>query len=230
MTLSIVYQEFGGRFGISAIFTDMYLDLDSPSPGVIEKAAQVIRQGEVVHYPTDTIYGLGCDPFNERALERLFAIKGRSAGKGVLLLVPDFSYSEMFSDNISNVFYKLVEAFWPGPVTFLLEGKPSLSRWLVGEKGKVGLRHPDLTFLELWMQAIPGPLVSTSANRSGKPQAQSLAELKRLFRHQVDLFLEGEEIDLSSRPSTVVDLTRDPPSIVRAGRWAGRVEEFLSSQ
>ena len=81
-----------GQSLISAILSDMYLDLDSPSPEIIEKAAQVIRQGEVVLYPTDTLYGLGCDPFNEKALERLFAIKGRSAGKGVLLLMPDYSY------------------------------------------------------------------------------------------------------------------------------------------
>ncbi len=218
-------------FGIcSDILSDMYLDLVSPSPEIIERAAQVIRQGEVVLYPTNTLYGLGCDPFNEKALERLFAIKGRLAGKGVLLLIPDSSYSEMVSSNIPNVFYKLVEAFWPGPVTFLLEGKPSISRWLVGEEGKVGLRHPDLTFLKLWMEAIPGPIVSTSANRSGEPPAQSLDELKGLFRHQVDLLLEGGEIERISTPSTVVDLTRDPPSIVRAGRWAGRVEEFLSRQ
>lgn len=208
----------------------MYLDLDSPSPEIIEKAAQVIRQGEVVLYPTDTLYGLGCDPFNEKALERLFAIKGRSERKGVLLLVPDYSYSEIVSSNIPDVFYKLREAFWPGPVTFLLEGKPSFSRWLVGEGGKVGLRHPDVTFLKLWMEAIPGPIVSTSANRSGEPPAQSLDELKGLFRHQVDLLLEGGEIERNSTPSTVVDLTRDPPSIVRAGRWARRVEEFLSRQ
>ena len=208
----------------------MYLDLDSPSPEVIEKAAQVIRQGEVVLYPTDTLYGLGCDPFNEKTLERLFAIKGRPAGEGVLLLVPNYAYSEMFSDKIPNVFYKLAKAFWPGPVTFLLEGKPSSSRWLVGEEGKVGLRHPDLTFLERWMQAIPGPIVSTSANRSGEPPAQSLDALKELFRHQVDLLLEGGDIERNSKPSTVVDLTRDPPTIVRAGRWAGRVEKFLSRQ
>jgi len=208
----------------------MYLDLDSPSPEIIEKAAQVIRQGEVVLYPTDTLYGLGCDPFNEKALERLFAIKGRPVGKGVLLLVPDNSYSEMVSTNIPNVFYKLVRTFWPGPVTFLLEGKPSFSRWLVGEEGKVGLRHPDVTFLNLWMQAIPGPIVSTSANRSGEPPAQSLDDLKGLFGDQVDLFLEGGKVKRNCKPSTVVDVTRDPPTIVRAGRWAGRVEEFLSRQ
>ena len=212
---------------LRAILADVRFDLSSPSPEIIEKAAQAIRQGEVVLYPTDTLYGLGCDPFNEEALRRLFAIKGRSEKKGVLLLVPDYSYSKVVSNHIPNLFYELVEAFWPGPVTLLLEGNSSCSRLLLGEEGKVGLRHPDLTFLQLWMAAIPGPIVSTSANVSGEPLA-SLEDLKQLFDHQVDLILEGRKMEQPSQPSTVVDLTMDPPRIVRAGRWASKVEEFLT--
>ncbi len=205
----------------------MPFDLDSPPPVIIDEAAQAIRQGKVVLYPTDTLYGLGCDPFNEEALRRLFAIKGRSENKGVLLLVQDYSYAKVVSNQISDLFYELVKAFWPGPVTLLLEGNSSCSRLLLGEEGKVGLRHPDLAFLQLWMAAIPGPIVSTSANRSGEPLA-ALEDLKQLFDHQVDLILEGRETEQPSQPSTVVDLTMDPPRIVRAGRWAERVGEFLT--
>ncbi len=205
----------------------MPFDLESPPPEFIEIAAQAIRQGKVVLYPTDTLYGLGCDPFNEEALRRLFAIKGRSEKKGVLLLVQDYSYAEVVSDHIPDLFYELVEAFWPGPVTLLLEGNSSCSRLLLGEEGKVGLRHPDLAFLQLWMAAIPGPIVSTSANRSGEPLA-SLEDLKQLFDRQVDLILEGTGMEQPTQPSTVVDLTMDPPRIVRAGRWASKVEEFLT--
>ena len=194
---------------------------------MIERAAQAIRQGKVVLYPTDTLYGLGCDPFNEEALRRLFAIKGRSETKGVLLLVQDYSYANAVSDHIPDLFYDLVETFWPGPVTLLLEGNSSCSRLILGKDGKVGLRHPDLAFLQLWMEAIPGPIVSTSANVSGQPLA-ALEGLKQLFDHQVDLILEGREREQPSQPSTVVDLTMDPPRIVRAGRWASRVEEFLT--
>ncbi len=194
---------------------------------MIERAARAIRQGKVVLYPTDTLYGLGCDPFNEEALRRLFAIKGRSETKGVLLLVQNYSYAEAVSDHIPDLFYELVETFWPGPVTLLLEGNSSCSRLLLGKDGKVGLRHPDLAFLQLWMEAIPGPIVSTSANLSGESLA-AVEDLKQLFDHQVDLILEGRETKQTSQPSTVVDLTMDPPRIVRAGRWASRVEEFLT--
>jgi L-threonylcarbamoyladenylate synthase len=202
-------------------------DLGSPSPEIIEKAAQAIRRGGIVLYPTDTLYGLGCDPFNEEALQRLFTIKGRSQKKGVLLLIPNYNYSKAVSDHIPDLFYELVEAFWPGPVTLLLEGNSSCSRLLLGEEGKVGLRHPDLPFLQLWMEAIPGPIVSTSANLSGEPST-SLQDLKQLFDQQVDLILEGTAIEQPGEPSTVVDLTIDPARVVRAGRWASRVEEFLT--
>ena len=212
---------------LRAILADVPFDLGSPSPEIIEKAAQAIRQGKVVLYPTDTLYGLGCDPFNEVALQRLFAIKGRSEAKGVLLLIQDYYFAEVVSDHISDLFYELVEAFWPGPVTLLLAGNSSCSPLLLGEEGKVGLRHPDLAFLQLWMDAIPGPIVSTSANRSGEP-SPSLEDLKQLFDLPVDLILEGTGMEQPSEPSTVVDLTMDPPQIVRAGRWASRVGEFLT--
>ena len=205
----------------------MPFDLDSPPPEIIEEAAQAIRQGKVVLYPTDTLYGLGCDPFNEEALRRLFAIKGRSEKKGVLLLVQDYSNAEVFSDHIPDLFYELVRAFWPGPVTLLLEGNSACPPLMLGAEGKVGLRHPDRAFLQLWMEAIPGSIISTSANVSGEPLAV-LGDLKQLFDHQVDLILEGREREQPSQPSTVVDLTIDPPRIVRAGRWASRVEEFLT--
>ncbi|MDA2926987.1 L-threonylcarbamoyladenylate synthase [Acidobacteria bacterium AH-259-G07] len=225
----LFYHLKGFRFQVSSFrFQAVYFDPASPTREVIEKAAQVIRQGGIVLHPSDTIYGLGCDPFNERALQRLFAMKGRSEHKGVLLLLADLSWIKSISANIPEVFYELAEAFWPGPVTFLLEGGSELSPLIRGEDDKVGLRWPDRPFLQLWMKAIPGPVISTSANRSGQPPPEMVQDLKRLFYHQVDLFLESGEINQDVQPSTVVDLTTNPPRIVREGQAAEQVRRFLN--
>lgn len=203
-------------------------DVNSPSSDAIEKSAQAIRRGGIVLHPTDTIYGLACDPFNLEALHRLFALKGRPPQKGVLLLIPEISYCEAICREPPQVFYEMAAALWPGPVTLLLTGKTSLPDLLLGNDGKVGLRQPDLPFLQLWMDAIPGAIVSTSANLSGQSPPTSLLELRQLLAAEVDLFLEGEEIDGHRPASTVVDLTLDPPQLVRSGLWADRVQAFLN--
>jgi len=142
-------------------------------------------------------------------------------------MVPNLSYCEDICDDIPEVFYEMVEALWPGPVTVLLGGKSSRPDALLGSEGKVGLRQPDLPFLQLWMEAIPGAIVSTSANLSGQSSPGSLEELRQLLSAEVDLLLEGEEIDPKRQASTVVDLTLDPPELVRSGQWADRVQAFL---
>ena len=207
----------------------MRCDVNSPSSDTIEKAAQAIRRGQIVLHPTDTIYGLACDPLDPDALHRLFALKGRPPNKGVLLMVPEMSYCTDICDDIPEVFHEIAGALWPGPVTLLLRGSTSFPKLLLGGEGKVGLRQPDLPFLQLWMESIPGAIVSTSANRSGQNSPASLAELRQLFADEVDLFLEGEEVDGQRQASTVVDLTLDPPRVVRSGQWADRVKACLKA-
>ena len=204
-------------------------DVNSPSSGAIQTAARAIQRGQLVLHPTDTIYGLACDPLNPEALDRLFSLKGRSPEKGVLMMIPKIDLCEAICDDIPEVFHKFAARLWPGPVTLLLRGKTSLPDLLLGSEGKVGLRHPDLPFLQLWMEEIPGAIASTSANRSGQSPPASLEELRQLLGDEVDLFLEGEEIEVWPQPSTVVDLTLDPPRLVRSGQWAARVERCLKS-
>ena len=143
-------------------------------------------------------------------------------------MIPKLVYSEVLCESIPQVFHEMAEVMWPGPVTFLLRGRTSLPNLLLGREGKVGLRQPNLPFLQLWMETIPGAIVSTSANLSGQSSPTSLTELRQLFAAEVDLFLEGEEIDGQSQASTVVDLTLDPPQLVRSGQWADRVQAFLN--
>lgn len=200
--------------------------LQSPSPQVLREAAEVIRRGGVVLYPSDTIYGLGCDPFQNQAVDRLFELKGRPRDKGVLLLVPHPDWVHRLVEAIPSRYWELTRRFWPGPLTVLLPARSDLGTGIVGEEGKVGIRYPDTPFLQQWMEEIPGPLVSTSANRSGEPPQTRIEELRRQFEGRVSLFLDGGELP-SSLPSTVVDLCEDPPRLVRWGVGAEAVVRFL---
>ncbi len=202
----------------------MQIDLDSPNQSSLRKVAQVTRQGGVLFYPSDTVYGLGCDPFQPSAVERLLRIKKRSIDKGLLLLTPNLYWVEECCSNIPKVFYELARDCWPGPITFLLKANTNLSPLICGKRGKVGFRRPKGVFLEQWMHAIEGPLVSTSANLSGRPPAQSLKELREMFGPWVDLFVEAGEV--RSQPSIVVDLTRRRPCIVRGEQG---IEPLVSS-
>lgn len=206
----------------------MRLDPHRPAAQTIQEAARVIRSGGIVLHPTDTLYGLACDPFNARALEKIYRLKKRPREKGFLLLIADPSWVSRLAAPIPHLFSALAREFWPGPVTFLLLARPELPALLTGEGGKVGVRWPALAYLQAWLKALGGPIVSTSANRSGHPVPGSVAELKRLFAGKVDLFLEAGEVE-NLTPSSVVDLTVSPARLVRQGKQAHRLSKFLQT-
>lgn len=194
----------------------------------VELASEVVAGGGIVLSPTDTVYGLACDPFNPAALERLLKIKERSPAKGFLLLVSSVEWVSELTQESSSSYRELLREVWPGPVTVLLKAALQISPVICGREGKIGLRVPRSSFLLDWMQHFGGPLVSTSANLSGSAQPQSVGELREIFEDKVDLFIDGgPPPDLT--PSTVVDLTETPPRILRRGSLADRIEELLAS-
>lgn len=204
----------------------MLVDLGSPDSAVIEEAARIIKDGGVVLYPSDTIYGLGCDPFNADAVKRVYEMKGRDEGKGVLLLIPGRAWVDRLAAEVLPVAEHLMGQFWPGPLTLLFPPSPSVPSSVVGREGKIGIRCPDSPFLKSWMESIQGPLVSTSANLSRKAIPKTLKTLRDIFYDKVDLFLEAGE--LAARPvSTVVDLL-GVPRIVRRGAGNQEIEGVLA--
>lgn len=193
----------------------------------LEQVAGFVRQGGVIVYPTDTIYGLGCAPDRPEAIERLFRIKQRVEEKGVLLLVPDVETARSLCSSVPTAFEELAERFWPGPVTFLMPAGMGLSRLITGERGLVGLRNPQSDYLHLLMRMIPGPLVSTSANVSGEPPSGRVAELRKQLADQVDVFVDGGNL-VEVIASTVVDLSVTPPRVVREGVQSTRVKQAIA--
>ena len=206
------------------MFEDMKINSVSPDRDIFKKIGDVIRKGGVILYPTDTVYGLGCDPFSCDAVERILALKGRVPDKGVLVLIPSYEWLFRIAGEVSQGRLDLCRSWWPGPVTCLFEAAPELPEILTGTGGKIGVRMPDSKFLLGCMNSTPGPLVSTSANFAGEPPASRFSAVNSRILEGVDLSIEDTLDSMSERKaSTVVDLSGDKPLIIREGEGIERV-------
>ncbi len=176
---------------------------------------KALRSGQVVAIPTETYYGLAVDPFEEQALERLFRLKRRPASKPVPVIIGKREQLTLLVQKISESHRLLIERFWPGPLTLLFWAKPGLPDLLTGKAKKVAVRltsHP----LAQELAAVFGPLTATSANLSGASPAVKAEEVLRELP-DVDLVLDAG-VCPGKVPSTLLDLTVDPPQILREGR------------
>lgn len=204
----------------------MRIDLQNPDPTVLQYATRTVRGGGLVLYPTDTIYGLGCDALQPGPLERLLALKGRSAEKGMLVLIRSIRQLDDLIRGLPDGAEAFLERFWPGPLTVLLEAARGIPKELCGAGGKIGLRWPASRFLQNWLDLLRLPLVSTSANPSSQTYDGTPEVLHRLFEDRVDLFLDAGPLP-SSEPSTVADLTTRPFRLVREGEKGTEIARYL---
>jgi L-threonylcarbamoyladenylate synthase len=182
-------------------------------------AAGVVGKGGLVSYPTDTVYGLGCDPLNPSAVERAIRVKG-DRKKPMPILVKNLQSAERLA-HFSDRAKKLAQKFWPGPLTMVLPALEVLPTILV-PNGTVGLRSPKLVICLDLLGLCSGALVGTSANLTGKAPAVSAEEVVRELGDRVDLILDGGRAPLGVA-STVVDLTKPGLTVLREGP-IGRAE------
>ena len=182
----------------------------------IEAAAEFLRNDGIVAYPTDTLYGLGGDPFSQKALEKILQAKGRSADKGLPLLLDQPRDVELVARPNSPFFEPLAHAFWPGPLTLVLPPLPGLPEDVLGPTGAVGVRVPNHPVPRALAQALGKPIIGTSANLSGGPDPVTTQDVERTLGHVLDYILDGGPAH-RGLPSSVVDLTGDHPRILRTG-------------
>jgi L-threonylcarbamoyladenylate synthase len=194
---------------------------------VIQQAAEVISEGGVIAFRTDTFYGLGAHPFNTAAVARVRALKGREENKPILLLIADTSLVDRFISDRSEAFDEVARKFWPGPLTIVGRAVPELPAEITAGTGTVGVRVPADDDVRELVQACGGALTATSANPSGKEPARSAAEVHEYFGSQVDLILDGGEVT-ATEPSTVLDASTTPMKIIRQGATdlRGSVTDF----
>jgi L-threonylcarbamoyladenylate synthase len=192
------------------------LDPDQPETERLNRIADVVRQGGVIAYPTDTFYGLGCDPFNPAAIERLFAIKQRERDKPILLIISDPSLVVWLTSERGERFGQLSQHFWPGPLTLVLRASERLPSALSGETGTIGIRLPDHALCRRIVSAAGGVLTGTSANLTGQPSAVTADAVLSQLGEALDLIVDGGPTP-GGLPSTVLDLTQEPPRLIREG-------------
>ncbi len=179
------------------------------------RIAGELRKGKIMVYPTETVYGIGCDAFNEAALGRVFAIKQRPQNKPLILLVRDVRMLGVLAAELPRAAKRLIEAFWPGPLTMVFRAQPGLSSLLTGGTGTIAVRQSPHPFPASLFRVFDRPLVSTSANISSQPPAVSSDALPAGITDKVDLIVDAGII--SGTPSTVIDVTNERIVYIRDG-------------
>jgi L-threonylcarbamoyladenylate synthase len=180
----------------------------------LEQALELLQQGELVAFPTDTVYGLGVMAFDAQAIDRLYQAKGREAGKAIAILVGEADALQRVTAGMNEMAMRLAQRFWPGPLTLVVEGHPSLPANL-SPRPTVGVRMPDHP-VALTLLRRAGPLAVTSANLSGAPNANTAQEVLAQLGGRVALILDGGKTP-GGLPSTVLDCTGPQPVILRLG-------------
>jgi L-threonylcarbamoyladenylate synthase len=190
------------------------VDLVAPDESLLQQAADVVKRGGVIVYPTDTLYGLGADVTNENAVNRIYEIKKREA-KPILMIVDSVEMMSPFVQSISLAARIMMERLWPGPLTLVFKASDRVPRMLNQGNGMIGVRIPSCRVCLRLLSHTRFPLTSTSANISGQPVAGTMEQM-RTELPDVDLFLDGGVLP-ESEPSTVVDVSGAVPRILRVG-------------
>jgi len=192
-------------------------DLDEAT----RRALAALRVGDLVVYPTETLYGLGADASNAKALERLVRVKGREPGKPIAVLVSDLDMLEELVIAIPPPARRLAEFLWPGPLTLVLAARPHVSELLTGGSGTIGARVSSHAQAQALVRALGRPLTTPSANPAGQTPPRRVQEAQAYFGDEVACYLD-DGILPGEPPSTVVD-ARGRLSIVRPGAIAESV-------
>ena len=183
-------------------------------PVAIPAAVKVIRDGGLIAFPTDTIYGIAADPFNPEALQKIYAAKQRPDEKALPVLIGGLEQLGQLTAPIDRHVYEIALTFWPGALTLILPKRPDVPMEL-SQYPTIGIRMPNLAFT-LTLLKQTGPLATTSANRSNGPNSTTAEDVLKQLGDQIDLLLDGGPTP-GSRASTVVDLTDQEIKILREG-------------
>lgn len=202
------------------------VDAEKPERAALEAAARAIMRGGVIAFPTDTLYGLGCSLFDVAAVELVGRLKRRDPRHAFISLIPEPSQADGLALTVNPVARKLIKECWPGPLSLIFVAAGIVPIGVRGEGGTIALRCPRDTLSHALLQHFGGPVVSSSANLSGQPPAETAQEVVGYFGNQLDLVLDGGP-RRGGVPSTLVDVSGQRPKLLRRGDLD--VTEFLGT-
>lgn len=171
---------------------------------VLRSALQCLKQGKIIAYPTEAVYGFGCDPFNAAAVTRLLQLKQRNVEKGLILVAAEWAQVESLVEPIPPRALAQVLATWPGPYTWVFPVSATAPAWIYGQHRTIALRVSAHPVVQELCRAYGGPLVSTSANRQGEPPLRDARTLQMMFGKQIDLIIPGK-VGGQTNPTTIRD-------------------------
>ncbi|MFL6212926.1 MAG: L-threonylcarbamoyladenylate synthase [Blastocatellia bacterium] len=192
------------------------LDPNQPDAQAVEQAAAIIRAGRLVAFPTETVYGLGADAMNERAIQRIFAAKGRPADNPLIVHISSREMLATVATRINDNAEALIDRYWPGPLTLVLKRKADVPASVSAGLPTVAARMPNHAVALALIRAAQTPIAAPSANRSGRPSPTSAAHVMADLGGRIDMIMDGGATDIGIE-STVLDVTADVPMILRPG-------------
>lgn len=192
------------------------IDPLNPDTGSVEKACAILKEGGVIVFPTETFYGLGADIENEKAIDKIYRIKGRDYAKPIPIIIGNLGSATDFTVSIPASGNILIDRFWPGPLTIVAFASHKVPTKLSAGTGKIGIRYSSNLIAASLALSLHGAITATSANLSGEKECSSFEEARDVLGNRVDAFIDGGKTP-GKGGSTIVDVTIDPPVILREG-------------
>jgi tRNA threonylcarbamoyl adenosine modification protein (Sua5/YciO/YrdC/YwlC family) len=187
---------------------------ENPQPRLITRVVDLLREGGVIAYPTDTTYGIGCSIFNKRGIERIYLLKQREKKKPFSFICADLSEVARYA-RVSNYAFRMLKRYLPGPYTFVLEATSIVPDLLLTRQKTVGIRIPDNSICSAIVKELEHPIITTSANRSGEEPTGDPFMVELELGNDLDLIIDGGT--LSADVSSIVSLIGDVATVLRTG-------------
>lgn len=190
--------------------------MPNPKKNNFKLIQEILKNDGIIAYPTETVYGLGCNPFSKNALEKVFALKGRKLEQTPIVLIPNEQWLHRFAKDITPTVRYFTKKYWPGGLTLVLTAAPTVPNWLLRDDETIALRISSHPWVKEFMTFSNTPLISTSANVSHDASSLTLAQVKTYFPTQIDYCVDGGTL-APSRGSTIVRISQTQITLMREG-------------